>query len=45
MRALFLVFILFASSGQGAAYGFDEITGGLTLSHKYTLPVKDYPGE
>ena len=31
-------------SGQAAAYTFDELTGGLVLSHQYVLPKKDYPG-
>ena len=31
-------------SGQAAAYTFDELTGGLIISHQYVLPKKDYPG-
>eukprot|EP00794_Sanderia_malayensis_P008016 gene8016-8875_t len=32
-------------SGQAYAYVFDEMSAGLTLSHKFTLPIKDYPDQ
>ena len=31
-------------SGKALAYTFDDLYGGLMLSHKYYLPSKDYPG-
>ena len=31
-------------SGKAVAYAFDDVTGGLVVSHKYVLPKKDYPG-
>jgi len=30
-------------SGKALAYTFDDLYGGLMLSHKYSLPSKDYP--
>ena len=43
MHLVKLNFLLYFS-GQAAAYTFDELTGGLVLSHQYVLPKKDYPG-
>ena len=31
-------------SGKALAYSFDDLYGGLMISHKYSLPSKDYPG-
>ena len=33
------------TDGKAIAYAFDDVTGGLVVSHKYILPKKDYPGE
>lgn len=33
------------TNGQATAYTFDDITGGLIVSHKYVLPKKDYPDQ
>ena len=31
-------------SGESLVYGFDDLTGGLQLSHRLVLSSKDYPG-
>ena len=31
-------------NSQGVVYAVDEMTGGLTVSHKLVLPTRDYPG-
>ena len=31
-------------NSQGIVYGVDEMTGGLSVSHRLILPTKDYPG-
>jgi len=33
------------TNGQCVAYSFDDITGGLIVSHRYILPKKDYPDQ
>ena len=35
----------FIYSGKAFAYNFDDLYGGLTRSHNYSLPLKDYPGK
>ena len=37
-----IVFAVF--SGESLVYGFDDLTGGLQLSHRLVLSSKDYPG-
>ena len=34
----------FFFSGESLVYGFDDLTGGLQLSHRLVLSSKDYPG-
>ena len=31
-------------NSQGVVYAVDEMTGGLTISHRLILPTRDYPG-
>ena len=32
------------ANSHGVVYGIDETTGGLELSHRLSLPTRDYPG-
>ena len=45
VKSLFnFLFVPISYSGKAYAFTFDDLYGGLMLSHKYSLPVKDYPG-